>query len=294
VDTLNRADIAGRDEISLREIVQVLVRAKWLVISLVLICGTLVGVIAWFQPNKYDATVLLSPVSTNTSAGRLAGQASQIGGLASLIGINIGGDTVKAEAVATLQSEGLTERFIKENNLLPVLYADRWSAAQGKWVVSKPEQIPTLWKANRKFEDIRTLAEDKKSGLIKFTITWTDPATAARWANELVKLANDTLRGRAIRESEQHIAYLNKEVANTDMAPIRTAIYSVLESEIKNVMLARGPGDYALKVIDPAVVPELKAGPKRSLWVLGGCFGGFVLALFVLFIRAAWRAGSPE
>jgi uncharacterized protein involved in exopolysaccharide biosynthesis len=273
--------------------VRLLLASKGLVISMVVSCAVVVGIVAWLLPNKYEATVLLSPVASNAGAGRLAGQASQIGGLASIIGINIGGDTARAESVATLQSEALTERFIKENDLLPLLYADQWSTSEKKWKVSSPDRIPTLWKANRKFESMRTVTEDKKSGLVKLTIIWTEPVTAARWANQLVKLANDTLRDRAIQESDQHITYLNREAANTDLAPIRTAIYSVLESEIKNVMLAKGPGDYALKVIDPAVTPELKAGPKRALWVLGGGAGGLVLAVLVLIIRAAWREEAP-
>jgi uncharacterized protein involved in exopolysaccharide biosynthesis len=38
----------------------------------------------------------------------------------------------------------------------------------------------------------------------------------------------------------------------------------------------------------------LKSGPKRSLWVLGGAAGGFLLGLGFLFMRAAWRAGVDE
>lgn len=281
----------NRDEVSLREIARMLGRSKWLVSGLSLGCAIAAGVLAFNTPNKYDANLLLSPVTSNTTAGRLANSASQIGGLASLIGVNIGNDSNKAESIAFLQSEALTEQFIRKNDLLPVLYADRWSAAQKKWTVTDPAKVPTLWKANLKFQGIRTVLEDKKSGLVKLTISWTDPVVAARWANDLVKLANDTLRLRAINESQQHISYLNTEVANTDLAPIRTAIYSVLESEIKNVMMARGPGDYALKVIDPAVAPEIKSGPKRSLWVLGGAVAGFLIAIAILFMRAAWRAG---
>jgi uncharacterized protein involved in exopolysaccharide biosynthesis len=286
-------ETVSRDEISLREIVQAVARSKWLVMSLSLGCGIAVGLYAFTLPNQFTVTVLMSPVASNTAAGRLGGAGSQVGGLASLIGVNLGGDTAKVESIAFLQSEELTERFIKNNDLLPVLYADRWSATAKKWTVTDPRKVPTLWKANAKFRDeIRTVLEDKKSGLVRLSISWTDPVVAARWANDIVKLANDTLRARAIRESEQHINYLNGEATSTDLAPIRTAIYSVLESEIKNVMLARGPGDYALKVIDPAVPPELKTGPHRSLWVLGGCVAGFALALLILFLRSAWRAGQ--
>jgi hypothetical protein len=100
------------------------------------------------------------------------------------------------------------------------------------------------------------------------------------------------LRAKAIRESEQHIAYLNAQAAITDVAQVRGAIYTVLESEIKNVMLAKGPGDYALKVIDPAVPAEEKTGPKGSLWGAAGFLVGLVLSMVVLYVRSAWRSGA--
>jgi uncharacterized protein involved in exopolysaccharide biosynthesis len=62
----------------------------------------------------------------------------------------------------------------------------------------------------------------------------------------------------------------------------------VLESEIRNVMLAKGPGDYALKVIDPAVVAERPSSPKRTLWVLVGAFCGVLLSLLIVFVRTTW------
>jgi hypothetical protein len=167
-----------------------------------------------------------------------------------------------------------------------------WDPARKDWRTTDPRLRPTLWKANRKFAKLRVVAEDKKTSLVTLTITWTDPVTAAKWANDLVAMTNDVLRAKAIHESEQHIAYLNEQAATTDVAQVRAAIYTVLESEIKNVMLAKGPGDYALKVIDPALVSEMKAGPKGSLWAAGGLFFGFLLSLLILFVRSAWRAGS--
>jgi uncharacterized protein involved in exopolysaccharide biosynthesis len=160
------------------------------------------------------------------------------------------------------------------------------------WKPGPPERRPTLWKANKVFEKIRVVTEDKKLGLTTLSITWTDPATAAKWANDLVAAANDLLRAKAIHESEQHIAYLNQEVAGTDVAQVRTAIYAVLESEIKNVMLAKGPGDYALKVIDPAFPPEKRDGPLPLLWALIGSFAGFILSMIIIFIRRAWQADA--
>jgi hypothetical protein len=225
--------------------------------------------------------------------GRLSGAGSQVGGLASLIGLSFNGDSNKEEALAMLQSEALTQRYITEHDLLPVLYPERWDPVTKAWRPSKPEDVPSLWKANQLFETkIRTVAEDKKTGLTTMTIAWTDPATAARWANDLVAATNDFLRNKAIREAEQHIAYLNEQAARTDVSQVRAAIYVVLESEIKNEMLAKGPGDYALKVIDPAYPPERRSSPLPFVWAGVGAFAGLMLSFAVLFLRSAWKQGA--
>lgn len=267
-------------------------RARWMVLTITLTTAIAAVIIAKILPVQFEATVTISPVSNNAANGRISGQSSQLGGIASLIGITLGGDSNKAESLAVLQSEALTERYIRDHDLLPVLFPSEWDATAKKWRTTDPARMPTLWKGNRKFVKIRSVLEDKKTSLVTMTITWTDPDTAAKWANDLVSLTNEVLRAKAIRESEQHIAYLNAQAAITDVAQVRGAIYTVLESEIKNVMLAKGPGDYALKVIDPAVPPELKSGPKGSLWGAAGFFLGFVLSMVVLYVRSAWRAGA--
>jgi len=50
---------------------------------------------------------------------------------------------------------------------------------------------------------------DPKTGLVTLSITWNDPNIAAKWANGLVRMANDYLRDQAIEESERNIAYLD-------------------------------------------------------------------------------------
>jgi uncharacterized protein involved in exopolysaccharide biosynthesis len=286
-------EMVDQDEISLKEVSALLWRERWIVLFITLTTAVLAGLSAWSLPIQYAASVVISPVQNNSGGGRLGAPAGQLGGLASLIGISLGGDSNRAESLAVLQSEALTERYISDNNLLPVLYEKQWDPVQKQWLGKDPRKHPTLWKANKKFGKLRTVIDDKKTSLVTVTIEWTDPQIAARWANDLVKLTNDTLRAKAIHESEQHIAYLNEQAANTDVSQVRTAIYAVLESEIKNVMLAKGPGDYALKVIDPAVPPELKSGPKLHLWVMGGFFIGLLLSTAVLFVRNALRAAAP-
>jgi uncharacterized protein involved in exopolysaccharide biosynthesis len=169
-----------------------------------------------------------------------------------------------------------------------VLYAKKWDSTALKWRVTDPKKIPTLWKANRDFKKIRSVVDDKKANMVVLKITWKNPQQAAKWANDLVQMTNSYLRDKAIQEAERNIAYLNEQAAKANMVEARKSIYSLLETEINKEMLARGRDEYALKVVDPAFVPEKpsSAGPV-VLGLLG--FGlGCTAAVLMVFARRAF------
>lgn len=275
------------DSISLRELIGIVRRLSWLLLSLTAAC-TSGGVLAgWLLPKTYEATVVLSPVSNeggSNALNSLGSVVSQFGGVASLAGLALPGTGgAKAESIATLQSEALTERYIRDNQLLPELFSNHWNAQSQSWKTTDPEGVPTLWKGNRYFSKrVRSVYENPKSGLVTMTIKWTDPKLAARWANGLVKLTNDYLRDKALAESERAIAYLNGEANKTNIVELRNAIYSLIESQIKREMVARGSEEYALKVIDPAAIPEKQTSPSLPVWALVGLGAGLVLSGLVI------------
>jgi uncharacterized protein involved in exopolysaccharide biosynthesis len=190
--------------------------------------------------------------------------------------------------LAVLQSEALTEAYIHENDLLPILYAKRWDPINKKWKVSDPEKVPTLWKANQYFKkNVRSVVIDTKTGLVTLTVEWNDPKIAADWANGLVRMTNDYLRNEEIKESERNIAFLTEQVVKTDVLGVKQVIYSILQSEIEKLMLAKG--STPLKVLDPAFVPELPSSPKLSLWLPAGFALGLVAALLLIFVQSSYR-----
>ena len=56
--------------------------------------------------------------------------------------------------------------------------------------------------------------------------------------------------------------------------------------------LKEWPVEWGGRTRDPAIAPERKSSPVRSLWVLVGGFAGFLFSLVVVFIRSTWRAGA--
>jgi uncharacterized protein involved in exopolysaccharide biosynthesis len=276
---------------SVREFVDFCWDARWLVGLSVALCTAAAVVVVWMWTPQYQASVLLYPVtgaSGSSTLGAIGSAVSELGGLASLAGLNLTGSGSKAEAMATLQAEALTEHYIQQNNLLPVLYWKLWDPVRKSWKTADPQKLPTLWKANQYFEhNVRSVVENSKTGLYTLTITWRDPKLAAQWANDLVRLTNDYMRQKAIDESERNIAYLNEQAEKTNVVEVRKSIYTLMESEIRKGMLARGSAEYALKVIDPASAPEKKTYPRPLLWSAGGAVLGVILGLFAAALRRA-------
>jgi uncharacterized protein involved in exopolysaccharide biosynthesis len=285
------------DQISLGEIFNILLSRKWQILAATIVFASIAALAAWLLPKSYRAAVLLSPVTNSGSSqlGALGSIVSQIGGFASLAGLSGGGDSKKSEATAVLQSEALTEKYIVENSLLPVLFWQKWDAKAGTWKAGDAESIPTPWKANNLFKkQVRSVTSDPKTGLVTVTIKWRDPQTAAKWANDLVAITNDYLRSKSIEETDRNIAFLNDQALKNNVVEVKQAIYKIMESEISKGMVARGSREYAFKILDPAVPPEKSTSPDPPIWILGGAFGGLLLssAIVLLTSRARMRTGK--
>jgi uncharacterized protein involved in exopolysaccharide biosynthesis len=122
---------------------------------------------------------------------------------------------------------------------------------------------------------------------VTIDIDWNDAAVAAQWANGFVALANERIRARAISEATRNIAFLTKQISQTNVVEVQHALYGLIENETKTLMLASARMDYAFTVIDPAVPPERKYRPRRSLIVLGGTLAGLAIGIALAYARSA-------
>jgi uncharacterized protein involved in exopolysaccharide biosynthesis len=208
---------------------------------------------------------------------------SGFSGIASLV--NGGGAGHKEnEAVAILKSRALTTAYIKANDLLPVIFDDRWDASANKWKLDRRGKFPTLEDGYKVFDKkIRTVVENRKTDLITVSIDWKDPTLAKQWTDGIVEAANDLLRRQAIERSTRNLEYLQNASDKTTIVGIRDALYKLMEAEIKKKMIASENVDYAFRVVDPAVVPEQKTFPNRVFFLAFGIvFGGMTWFLFAV------------
>jgi len=273
------------DEINLLDYWRILMRYKWLIILLTLIGGGSAISTALQMTPVYRAEVLLAPAAEDkSSASALAGQ---FGGLAALAGISLGAGGGKVEeAIATLQSRIFTNEFIREENLMPVLFSDIWDAENKKWLLESPADKPTVLKAFKTFDSIRSISDDKKTGMYTLAFEWHDPAQVAVWANQMVERINKHQKDSAIIEANKSIKYLENQLQETSDVEMRQSIFRLIEAQTKNIMLANVRDEFAFKVIDPAVVPEETIKPKKKLMAVLGVMVGFMFGVFLAFFLA--------
>lgn len=280
------------DKIDLAELFRVLLDHKALILAITLISTSLATAAAFIMTPIYRVEVLLAPV-IEEKGGALASLAGQFGGLAALAGVNIGGGGGgKDQSVAFLTSRAFTDEFVRDNNLLPMLFHRKWDEEKKTWKVDKPEDVPTLRQAFELFDKkIRFVSEDKKTGLVTLAIEWRDRELAVQWATELVQRINDTMRERAINEAEKSLKFLNQELQKTSIVDVQQSIYKLIEGQTKTMMLANVREEYAFKIIDPPAMPDEGdfAKPKRRLFVVIGFALGGMLGVLAAFGYTAMR-----
>jgi uncharacterized protein involved in exopolysaccharide biosynthesis len=278
------------EEIRLLDLWRAVWSGKWLVVLASFALAVLAVLASFLITPEYRSQAVLSPVGSS-SGGGLAALAGQFGGLASLAGLNLGAEDNVAESIAILKSRALTERFIRERNLLPVIFHDDWDAGKIAWDVD-PDDVPTLARGVERFDkSIRTVNQDVETGLVNLSVDWIDPVLARDWAQGLIAEVNADMRGRAIDQSKRNIEFLKGQLEATDAVELRTAVFSVMESEMKNAMMAAVRTDFAFEVIDPPVVPEKPAWPNRILLAVVGFFLGGMIGVLVALMRRP-KAGT--
>jgi len=284
------ADQSPALQLTLDELLELTWRRRLLVIASVLVFAALAAAASFVMTPRWRAQVVIVPVKGDDMRGVLSSALGQLGGLASLAGLGASGGGNKEENLQFLSSRGFLASFIEEEQLLPVLFAKKWDATQGRWIVDDPDDVPTIADGVRYMDTkVRSVQEERRTGIVTLSIVWKDPVVAARWANLMVERANRDLRARAIRDAEASKAYLNAELGKTDVVELRQSIYRLLENQIKTIMLASVRPDYAFRIIDPAVPPDLdeKIRPKRTVMTVLGALAGGVFALLV--IGWQWR-----
>jgi len=303
--SLNQYD----DEIDLRELFGVLWAGKIKIIAITAVFAVASIIYALSVPNQYKATALLAPAQS--SGGGLSGALGQLGGLASLAGVSLGGGESSEGQIAQdiMKSWSYIEGFIDDNDLAVGLAAAQgWSKGSNElqindsvydtqnkqWLVENEAGVtgpPTSWSLFQAFSERLAVSEDKKSGLVSVSIEYYSPLIAKQWVDMYVESINRFMQQRQVDKVTRNIAYLQEQIGKTSIAEMQEVFYSIIEEQTKSKMLAEASPDYAFVAVGPSMVPEQKSQPKRALMcILGTLLGGMLSVLLVLIMHYARKS----
>ena len=300
IETSGRSRSDG--EIDLVEVWRAIICGKWVVLGFTLAFLVLSVLYALSVPNVYKSTVVLAP--TDTSGGGLGGLSRQLGGLASLAGVNLGaggGGSKTAEALEILQSWAFIEEFISEENIAPLVFAvDRWSASDNtiiydnelydsesdSWVrvpAKGKMAAPSSWELYKAFSEYMKVTQDSATGFTSLSVEYFSPAVAKQWVDKIVMKINYLVQKRDAIEAERNIEFLRLQIGQTPLAAMQSVFYDLIEEQTKTLMLAKGAQEYVFKTVNSSRVAEIKSNPKRGLiCVIGGTLGVLVGVFFGL------------
>ena len=301
---------SSEDEIDLKELFNVIWQGKWFIIAITMFFAIASIIFALSQPNVYKATVLLAPANSDSGAGGLSRLAGQVGGLASLAGINLNGNGLEKTdlALEVLKSRKFIERFVEENQLLvPLIAVKNWDRNNNKLVIDddiydhtkgvwmfENQLKPSSWEGYKAFSKILSVSKDKQTGVVTVNIEYFSPELAKLWLNNLIEELNKTIKLQDKQEAQNSIDYLTEKLKKTQITDMQNVFYQLIEEQIKVVMLAEVSKEYVFKIIDPASVPDTKESPRRALIVIMITFFGGVLSVMSLLVRYYFIAPSDK
>jgi tyrosine-protein kinase Etk/Wzc len=198
------------EEISLLDLLIVLVQRKRIIISTTAVFAILAIIVSLLLPKRYTATVTLLPPQQNSSLStQLASQFGSLAGMAALTG---GGSNLLKNPndmyVAMFKSRTVEDAMIQHFGLMQEYH----------------EQYPS--DARRAFENHITVDGSAKDGLIHISIADRDPRRAAELANGYVDQFRLLSQNLAFTEAQQRRKFFEDQLkqANQSLADAEEAL----------------------------------------------------------------------
>ena len=300
MNTLNSSD--SNDFIDLFDLIKSVFKDKILILVTTLITFILFLLISLTLDNKYQSTAIVAPAVETTNPSQSFQALSSIAGYT---GLDISSDSnITIEAIERIQSlDFFSDHFLPYINLQDLVASNNWDPLSGKleydssifneekglWVreVDYPKTVkPSDQEAFKFYEDILSITYDNDTHFVELSIIFISPDIAKEWLDLIIKNINESLREIDRRTALNAISFLESQSKTTNLTELNEAISTLLEDQLKTLMLTSARKDYVFKIISSPVSPEMKSSPNRVLICIIGIFLGFMLGLFISIFKS--------
>jgi uncharacterized protein involved in exopolysaccharide biosynthesis len=277
------------EEIDILEVGANILKYKYFIFIFTALFAIASIVIALTLPIKYKSTALViesEPVNN-----------SKLGGMAGLVGIDLGGQDANKTAVALqiLKSRKFFYDFDNKRNLTPILFISDWdkendyltwpvsyNPKNNKWLTgTKPSQYYVYEEVYKK---LLVVSQDPVTDIISISFTHASPNISKKIVDWLIEDLNTKLKEDDLYEAEKSLEYLSLELNATASTDIRNLIFSIIKNKLQVKTLANSRKDYRFKTLDPAIAPDMKYSPVRSIICISITLIGFFFSLIISLI----------
>ena len=302
-DPLNQVEISSAEkEFSFKDIFMAIWTNRFLIIIFPLLVGSITAIYNLTLADVYRAEILLATSDSKTQSPSTA-QSS----LAAMAGISLpsGTDDKTLIAIETVKSKKFISEFLIRHDALPALMAPiSWNSKED--ILEVGEYHGSIQEATKSFKGIFYVGKlSNSTPFVLMTISHISPNQGRDWLESMVEDLNQSLSQRDLAELKESIKYLEEQISNTNVSDLKQLFYGMIESQTSKAMLAEVRSEYAFRVIDPAIAPELKHSPHRAVVTLQSviysliairllCIMLYINNYKILFTRSPLRVSLSE
>ncbi len=283
------------DEISLIDLLLVIMKHKVLIIVMVLLTGIGAVLFSLHQTNIYRSEATIVPkIQEKTGLNPLNALGGFGGAIADDLGLGGGGSLEKFEVA--LKSRNLTSRVIKKHDMLPLLFPETWNTKEKKW---ETEISPTLQDGWKAIQNLLTIKSDTQKNTLNIGFDHPDPKTAKNVLGYFLTELSEVLREEVLEDATENMRFFKKQLEQTRDPMLQEKIYTLLAKEIEKETFARAQEYYSFLILDPPFAPDKdkKVKPKRAMICILSVTVAFFLSVFAAFFLEYFqrmKAEEPE
>ncbi len=297
------------ETIDIKNVLDTVISRKKTIFVFLLLSSIVSVATALTLPNFYKSEALLEAVSSN-GTGSSSGLGGDLGSLASMAGVDLGGPGGGKEAelaIAITQSRDFFNSILREYDfVLPSLMAvesydsnskalnydeKKYDNSNSEWKeyssLMSSFKKPSNDEAYRHFVNkVFKVSKNNKTGYLRMTVEHKSPVFAKDLLEIIIKEVNQKSRQKALEDSSRSLVFLREEASLNRVNLINESISNLIQNQLQTQMMAKVHEDYLLKVIDSPYIPEKKSKPQRAIICIVGLLAGFFLSLIYILITS--------
>ncbi|NRP36355.1 Chain length determinant protein [Marinobacterium sp. xm-d-579] len=279
----NEPPIHIDQQVDLLEYLDAILRSKYRLMIAAIFAAAAVFGLSKFVDDKYTATSIVA-ININENPGGVSPESYRgndtIGLLEHEFLIDAAPSNEIDRLLAKINGFEFIKTFIVKENLLQIIFKDKWDVANNEWI---DDFEPDYRLASKILKDEYLILDyDEKSGLLKVKFTSLSPDLSAKISNVIPISFNSYLKNKTVDSMNVRRGYLEKRLSEVSNIEVQRSIYRLLEAQLGMESIIHARNDYPLEIIQPATSPLFKSYPSRKKWTVLTFFGVFFFGLFLV------------